>query len=98
MKITVVPLLPFLFLNKVKVTPQRKYEKHLCCKDPSNRTMTMVGLLEEGRLLFNIIKNFTAIISEKAMAPHSSTLAWKIPWMEEPGRLQSIGLRGVGHD
>ena len=33
---------------------------------------------------------------QKAMAPHSSTLAWKIPWMEEPGRLQSM-LR-VGHD
>ena len=30
-------------------------------------------------------------ISEKAMAPHSSTLAWKIPWMQEPGRLQSMG-------
>ena len=37
-------------------------------------------------------------ISEKAMAPHSSTLAWKIPWMEEPGRLQSMGSRRVGHD
>ena len=36
--------------------------------------------------------------SEKAMAPHSSTLAWKIPWMEEPGRLQSMGLLRVGHD
>ena len=32
------------------------------------------------------------------MAPHSSTLAWKIPWMEEPGRLQSMGSRRVGHD
>ena len=32
------------------------------------------------------------------MAPHSSTLAWKIPWMEEPGRLQSMGLLRVGHD
>ena len=32
------------------------------------------------------------------MAPHSSTLAWKIPWMEEPGRLQSMGLWRVGHD
>ena len=30
--------------------------------------------------------------SEKAMAPHSSTFAWRIPWMEEPGRLQSMGL------
>ena len=35
---------------------------------------------------------------EKAMAPHSSTLAWKIPWMEEPGRLQSMGSLRVGHD
>ena len=35
---------------------------------------------------------------EKAMATHSSTLAWKIPWMEEPGRLQFMGSLGVGHD
>ena len=35
---------------------------------------------------------------EKAMAPHSSTLAWKIPWMAEPGRLQSMGSLRVGHD
>ena len=35
--------------------------------------------------------------SEKAMAPHSSTLAWKIPWTEEPGRLWSTGLLRVGH-
>ena len=35
---------------------------------------------------------------EKAMAPHSSTLAWRIPWMEEPGRLQSMGLQRAGHD
>ena len=32
------------------------------------------------------------------MAPYSSTLAWKIPWTEEPGRLQSMGSLGVGHD
>ena len=32
------------------------------------------------------------------MAPHSSTVAWKIPWMEEPGRLQSMGSHRVGHD
>ena len=36
--------------------------------------------------------------SEKAMAPNSSTLAWKIPWTEEPGRLWSIGLLRVGHN
>ena len=35
---------------------------------------------------------------EKAKAPHSRTLAWKIPWTEEPGRLQSVGSLRVGHD
>ena len=37
-------------------------------------------------------------LPEKAMATHSSTLAWKIPWTEEPGGLQSMGSLGVGHD
>ena len=45
--------------------------------------------------LFNLYAKY---IMEKAMAPHSSTLAWKIPWMEEPGRLQSMGSLRVGHD
>ena len=36
--------------------------------------------------------------TEKAMAPDSSTLAWKIPWMEEPGGLQSMGSLRVGHN
>ena len=35
---------------------------------------------------------------EKEMATHSSILAWKIPWMEEPGRLQSMGSQRVSHD
>jgi len=35
---------------------------------------------------------------EKEMATHSSTLAWKIPWTEKPGRLQSMGSQRVGHD
>ena len=35
---------------------------------------------------------------EKGMATHSSILAWRIPWTEEPGRLQSMGSRRVGHD
>ena len=34
----------------------------------------------------------------KEMVTHSSTLVWKIPWMEEPGKLQSMGLQRVGHD
>ena len=37
-------------------------------------------------------------LPEKAMAPHSSTLAWKLPWTEEPGGLQSMGSLRVGHD
>ena len=39
---------------------------------------------------------FYLIVAEKAMAPHSSTLAWKIPWVEEPGGLQSMGSRRIG--
>ena len=35
---------------------------------------------------------------EEGMATHSSILAWRIPWAEEPGRLQSMGLQRVGHD
>ena len=46
-------------------------------------------------LLFNMLSRF---VTEKAMAHHSSTLAWKIPWMEEPSRLQSMGSLKVGHD
>ena len=40
----------------------------------------------------------TAYVLEKAMAPHSSTLAWKIPWTEEPGRRKSMGSHRVRHD
>ena len=39
----------------------------------------------------SLFKHESNLITEKAMAPHSSTLAWKIPWTEEPGRLQSMG-------
>ena len=42
-------------------------------------------------------KTIYTILPEKAMAPHSSTLAWKIPWMEEPGRLQLMGSLRVRH-
>ena len=49
------------------------------------------------RLHFHF-QSFLHLYSEKAMVPHSSTLAWKIPWMEEPGRLQSMGSHRVRHD
>ena len=41
---------------------------------------------------------FCQTSTEKALAPHSSTLAWKIPWVEKPGRLQSMGSLRVAHD
>ena len=43
-------------------------------------------------------KSLKSILSEKAMTPHSSTLAWKIPWTEEPAGLQSMGSHRVRHD
>ena len=49
-----------------------------------------------GENLFGFLA-YRLYIYMKAMAPPSSTLAWKIPWTEEPGRLQSMGLLGVGH-
>ena len=51
--------------------------------------------------LIGIIKKLLYLdgpVMEKAVAPHSSTLAWEIPWTEEPGRLQSMGSLRVGHD
>ena len=50
-----------------------------------------------GILFFSKIILCFNMLMEKAMAPHSSSLAWKIPWMEEPGRLQSMGSLGVRH-
>ena len=51
------------------------------------------------KLNYTLFKNLQLLkTTEKAMVTHSSTLAWKIPWMEEPRRLQSMGLRRVGHD
>ena len=54
----------------------------LCC--PAN--------YDKGQELFN---SYSPFRSEKAMATHSGTLAWKIPWMEEPGRVKSMGSRRV---
>ena len=44
-----------------------------------------------------VFERLSLVSLEKAMAPHSSALAWKIPWMEEPGRLQSMGSQRVKH-
>ena len=62
--------------------------------------------LMEAPLVYGVLFSFSfKILSlpltrqfKKEMATHSSTFVWKIPWMEEPGRLQSMGLQRVGHD
>ena len=53
---------------------------------------------QKERNKYSILKHIYMESREKAMAPHSSIVARKIPWMKEPGRLQSMGLLGVGHD
>ena len=66
-----------------------------------SKTSLNIWKLTDHVLLKTGLENFEYYfisVSEKAMAPHFSTLAWKIPWMEEPGGLQSMGLRRVGHD
>ena len=63
-----------------------------------------LGLISFKMDLFDLLgaqgtlKSFLQHHSSKAMAPHSSTLAWKIPWTEEPGGLQSMGSLQVGHN
>ena len=57
-----------------------------------------IGILYYFHFFFFLFDFLSTVFLEKAMAPHSSTLAWKIPWTEEPGRLQSMGSLRVGHD
>ena len=60
------------------------------------------GMMAVGRYLTVLVTCWfggkSTLGAEKAMAPHSSPLTWKIPWMEEPGGLQSMRSLGVGHD
>ena len=67
-------------------------------KSPPTKQEMQVRALGREDLPEKEMATSSILVSEKAMAPHSSTLAWKIPWMEEPGRLQSMGSLGVGHD
>ena len=60
-----------------------------CCSPWGHKESDMAGGLNSSKFWWPL---------EKAMATHSSTLAWKIPWMEEPGRLQSMGSLRLGHD
>ena len=64
----------------------------------SPTTMLWLSMITSVTMFICLLCRSLCCKSEKAMAPHSSTLAWKIPWMEEPGGLQSLGSRRVGHD
>ena len=65
-------------------------------KSIANTEAQFIGSFVQSFVLSS--KNLLSARVEKAMAPHSSTLAWKIPWTEEPGGLQSMGQLRVGHD
>ena len=56
------------------------------------------SLAPQWKAPYTVVLTTTRAVKEKAMATHSSTLAWQIPWTEEPGWLQSMGSLGVGHD
>ena len=78
--------------NPVSISPLFKI-----IKKKKEQVKMVITENEEGEL--RVVKMTSNIKNlEKAMASHSSTLAWKIPWMEEPGGLQSMGSLGVGHN
>ena len=56
------------------------------------------GIATHSSILYFAFPVYRQVLAEKAIAPHSSTLAWKIPWREELDRLQSMGSRRVGRD
>ena len=66
-------------------------------RQPSEWENTIANETTDKELISKIYKQLMQL-REKAMAPHSSTVAWRIPWTEKPGRLQSMGSHRVGHD
>ena len=70
-----------------------KYAKHTCLRIPGSK-FSILGTCPK-HLQMSALQESPP---EKALVTHSSTLAWKIPWTEEHGRLQSLGSLRVGHD
>ena len=78
-------------------------EGNTLCSGKTGRTGIQIDLFrrkcyEINVLHLSILRKALESLTEKAMAPHSSTLPWKIPWMEKPGGLQSMGSQRVRHD
>ena len=81
----------------------RIYLIHIFSDKKMNQKLYLVlrsclAFTQDSKCLIQKIYSGLLTLTEKVMATHSSTLAWKILWMEEPGRLQSMGSLGVGHD
>ena len=101
-----------MFIGRTDVEVKLQYFGHLMERADSLEKTLMLGKTEDRRRrgqqrmrwLDSIIDSMDMGLSklreiaEKVMAPHSSTLAWKTPWTEEPGRLQSMGSLRVGHN
>ena len=93
------PVLHSSFPRATYLTHGRVFMSMLCASTSHTQGHTAIRCNEA--YLYFLIHSFSVtsmVLTEKAMAPHSSTLAWKIPWMEEPGGLQSMGSLRVRHD
>ena len=86
------------FTGRLTVWQTTVLPESSACGLPRQEYWSGLPFPSPGDLLDPGIESPSLSLPEKAMAPHSSTLAWKIPWMEGPGRLQSMGLLRVGHD
>ena len=64
----------------------------------NGKTIALTRWTFVGKVMSLVFYMLSRLVMEKAMATHSSTLAWKIPWTEEPAGLQSMGSHRVGHD
>ena len=64
----------------------------------TGKTIALTRQTFVGKVMSLLLDILSRLVMEKSLATHSSTLAWKIPWTEEPGGLQSMGLLGVRHD
>ena len=95
----------FIFLGS-KITVDSDYTQEIKrCLLLGRKDMTNLDSIWKSRditlptkFIYIVAHSGSIHVIEKAMAAHSSTLAWKIPWTEEPGRLQSMGSLRIGHD
>ena len=78
------------------LSPNIEIQFNLSCREKINhfqRSWNQCAAFQVVKLGAFLITTICSVLTEKAMAPHRSTLAWKIPWTEEPGGLQSMGSR-----